>query len=251
MNIVGWSPIRRGGGVTTNIIAVSTYLNSQMGMRVGLRSNSFSSDMLENYYSVSSRIGCISEEQNFFSSLGNPDYLKYVFRYRDVFERTLFKGRLGIEKEPGLTLYRPPEPGESQFPGNDKDEFFFLDLSGENNASAFKALDDADLRMIFLPGDYYEAVGCLMPYHRYLGPSFYVINKGKRGAGFPMEEFKNTFDIPSERISMIPYCSSLMSACLRGDVDLVVKREAENPNQIDYIKKIRSISKKLIRIKKS
>ncbi len=250
MNICGWSPIRYGGGVTTNIIAVSTYLNSKMGMSIGMRSNSLGSDMLENYYSVSSRIGCVSEEAGFFTSPGSPDYLKYLLRYRDVFESTLYRGRLGVEREPGVTLYRPPEPGEKPFLERSHEDFFFLDVSGENNKAAFEAIEMADFCMVFLPGDFQEAVSCLDAYYRYLGPSFFVINKGKRGSGFPLDEFKKTFDIPSERISMIPYCSSLMSACLRGDVDLMIKREAENPNQNEYIKKIHSISNKLVRINK-
>lgn len=248
MKVACWSPVRGGGGVTSNIVVIASYLSTFCGIRVGIRSNHFSANMLERYISDTSEVGIVAENMGVFSCPGSPDYLKYLFKYKDVFERRLFKGKRGITKGKRLTLYRPPEPGENPFCGNKGEDVFFLDLSGENNFSAYKALEEADLRMIFLPGDFEAAVSCLKNYSKFLTNSFIVINKGTNSNGFPLLDFRRIYGVAPDNIAVIPFCSSLMSACQRGDVDLMIRRMAENPLHAEYMKKIRILTQKLLNI---
>ncbi|MCQ2537674.1 MAG: hypothetical protein MJ124_04685 [Lachnospiraceae bacterium] len=249
MNIACWGPVRRGGGVTSNIIAISEICSSSFGLKVGLRSNHICSNMVESYISTTREFGRVGEGTEVFSSPGNPDYLKYMLKYSEIFERKLFRGKQSVSRRQSFTLYRPPEPGESPFIRDNKEDIFFLDTSGGNNISVFEALEEADLRLIFLPGEIEAAIGCVNTYSNILERSMILINKGANCPSFPLSRFQSMFAIPNGQIAVIPRCDALMGACYRGEVDLMTRRIAESSEHADYLRKIRSISKKLIALR--
>lgn len=246
MEFIFWSAIRYGGGVTTNLLAIAIVCSSYYGVKVGLRSNHFSNRMIERYYSVTSEIGRIADKGEFFSGQNSPDYLRYLYRYRERFDKKIFRGQQNTYKNAGLTLYSPPELNENPFPANTEDELFFLDASGENSLSTYKALESADIMVIFLPCDLEAALNCVEKYPSYIDKAYFIVNKGSRKTGFPMAEFLRKTGILPEKIMVIPYCEALMSACARGDVDIMIKRLAEDPEQAEYVRRIKYIARKFI-----
>ncbi len=245
MKITAWSPGRKSGGVTANIVALSTFLSSRYDVSIGLRSNHFCERMMEDYFSVTSTIKPIAGGNSFFSGWGSPDYIKYLLDYKDKYERRSYRGHMAVGCRGKISLYAPQEPYEDKpFPNTD-DELFIVDASGENSYAAFEAMDHADLRMIFLPGDIGEAIHQFRPYKAYAGRALFLFNRRNTREKPTVSDFCQEFKIKRSRVFSLPYCADLERACLRGEVDLMALYHLW-PTDSEYFQKADLIAKKLI-----
>ncbi len=249
LNIALWSPGRICGGVSSNLAVLATYLSSFCNIGVGLRSNHFSDRMIENYLSETSRKCHFPSHGNFYSVQGSPDYLRFLYLYYEIFGNSLSQDQRP-QQLGRIRLYPPPDSGdETPFLTDNDNDLFMVDASGENSQATFKALDSADLRIIFLPGDPSEAGNQFSSYTDYRDGSLFVFNRCNEDAYREIDRFISGFRINRSNVGVLPVCEMLEHHAILGDVDnMVLFLSRDRPTE--YISRIADLSRRIIELKK-
>ncbi len=255
INIVGWSPFRKAGGVTGHVLAMSEMAAAYFGKRVDVRADHFGPRPIENYIWNFRRTLPISEREDFYSGPDYPDYLKCILQYETTCLRRLKQDHIpqrfavnvheAYAFSANMKLLKPVTYAwESVFDGG-SGEVCFVDSSGKNSPYSFKTLHEADLILVFLPGNSVEIRKFFHLYSYHINKSFFIINNFSECDGFIfdiMEEFK----VPEERVAGIPYSPELARACLEHTVDDLICREIGQRTHTEYFRSIKEITKRVL-----
>ncbi len=255
INIVGWSPYRKAGGVTGHVLAMSEMAAAYFGKSVDVRADHFGPRPIENYIWNFRRTLPISEHEDFYSGPDYPDYMKCILHYEATFLRRLksdrvqqrltVKGHEAYAFSSNMKLLKPVTYAwESVFDGG-TGEVCFVDSSGKNSPYSFKGLQEADLIMVFLPENPVEIRKFFHLYSYFINKSFFIINKFSQNECFVLDIMKR-LGVPMERVGRIPYSPELARACLEHTVDNLIYREIGRKEHTEYFRRIKDITKRVL-----
>lgn len=246
LNIVGWSPYRHSGGVTGHLLSMSYIAANLMKMNVGIRADHFAARPIEGYIGKLRGVMPVSREIDFYSNVLYPGYIKWYLIYETRLNNMLSKVRNGFKVEKNLSVLLPIiDKNESLF-GNNTGDACFVDSSGAGHMYFEKTVCDADMVLIFLPGNTYGIRNFFKHYNVDLRKSFFIINchsEAEEGAMHILSEF----GIAENRKMLIPYCREYKYASNAGAIDEYVRREMEHEKTGTYVDVIKCITSAVIK----
>ncbi len=245
INIAGWSPYHIAGGVTGHVLAMSEMAAVYYGLNVDVRADHFGTRPLESYIYDLRRVQPISERTDFYSSPDYPDYSRCVLQYEKRFysgtrsraESYLLNDRLRLLRPVGFR-------DESVFKGGCGD-VCFVDSSGKNSPYSFRVLNEADMVMVFLPGNPVEIRRFFFLYYQFISKSFFIINRIPHNEDYLLN-IPGEFKVPKTHVSSIPYCPEFARACASQTVDKLIIGQIGRSSYTQYFLHIKNLTKQVL-----
>ncbi len=246
LNIVGWSPYRHSGGVTGHLLSMSYIAANFMKMNVGIRADHFAARPIEGYIGRLRGVMPVSRETDFYSNVLYPGYIKWYLIYETRLNNILSKAQNGFKVEKNLSVLLPIlDKNESLF-GSNLGDACIVDSSGGGQVYSEKTVSDADIFLIFLPGNAYGIRNFFKHYNVDTRKSFFIINCHSEAEEGAMH-ILNEFGIKENRKMLIPYCKEYKFACNSGAVDEYVHRELQNKKTGKYVDALKCITSAVIK----
>ncbi len=247
LNIVGWSPYRRVGGVTGHILAMSEIAAEYFGLNVDVRADHFGARSMESYIGHFRRVKPLSYREDFYCGPDYPDYggrmLQYETRYcsRGKWNTNAYAYALADN----LNILRPVgNAADSAFEGGSGD-VCFVDSSGRNSPYSFKVLNEADIVTVFLPGCSGEIRKFFNYYSYFIHKSFFVINRFSQYDDY-LFDVLNDYKVPKKNIAAIPYSPELDRACRDKSMEFLIWEEMHKRKHTEYFKSMKNLTKQVL-----
>ena len=245
INIAGWSPYRRSGGVTGHILAMSEMAAEYFGLKVDLRSDHFGARPMESYIWHFRGAKPLSNSEDFYSGPDYPDYFGHVLRYENCYWRKVRSRTQAYALAANLNLIPPVKIAEESAFGGGSGDVCFVDSSGKNSPYSFRVLNEADIVLVFLPDSAVEIRKFFYLYSYYIHKSFFVINRFSKYDNHLLELLEE-YDVPKNRVAAIPYSPELERACRDQTVDDLIPREIGRRKHTEYFNRIKNITKQVL-----
>jgi hypothetical protein len=245
INIAGWSPYRRSGGVTGHILAMSEMAAEYFGLKVDVRADHFGARPMESYMWRFRGVRPLSDSEDFYSGPDYPDYCGQVAKYESSYWKKVKCRTEAYALATNLNLLKPVTVSEeSAFEGG-AGEVCFVDSSGKNSPYSFKVLNEADIILVFLPVSSIQIRKFFYLYSYYISKSFFVINRFSQYDNFLLELLKE-YKVPKKRVAVIPYSPQLDRACRDKTMDSLIADEMGSGKRTEYFNRIKHITKQVL-----
>lgn len=244
MKVAFWSSAGITDRVPGYIAAIGTMLTTECNCKVVLGSNYISNCMLQDcFFSKMKEEGVAHSPYLYVHD--SPEYHAALWSMKRNRQGNL----LEVPME-GIKIIYPPDVAEKKMFYYDvpKSAFYLLHLVGENNASFYNALDEADIVVAFLSQNAAEIQKFFTRFSSLIPKTLFVIEVRQRKNRKFRRDFLTKFGVDIRNIGIIPYNSEYIEACTEGKLEYFIKNAANastQTSQYNFVSKLRSITKLL------
>lgn len=224
MKVAFWSGVRKAGGVTCNLAAISIAMALLYDCNIILGSDHISSDSLET---------CMLQQKKdrtkpYYYCYGETEYFGRLWESR----KDLNGDIIGIPMQ-GITLIRQPDATDKNmfYYKALKKDIYMMDVSGKSNIASRCALEEADLVVVCLPQDTQEIHKFFDRYSSLRSKSLFLLSSFKRnGEVFP-KYLINIYGIEKRNILQLPYCTAYAQAYEESNLEVFLKENLKCPTK--------------------
>lgn len=218
MKIAFWNGVNYTTGQPDYVAAVGVALTLVHGYNVVMSSNHISNHMLQDCFSVQiPKAGSAREPCRLYYSA--PEYHRRLLELKRC-------RRGAIQEVPmeGIMIVYPPDADEEVFYFEiSANTFYLVDIVGENYAVSQRALENAELIILFLPPDEEEIRLFFRCFSMLISHSIIVIDGFMKMSPSFLNFLELKYGIKKDNIIIIPENSEFVEACENGKLDYFMK----------------------------
>ena len=210
MKIAFWNGTGMCGNVTGYLTAISVYCALNLKKTVYVSRNHLNGRRLEDYFFNNPSGG---GKENFMDcySYGEPEY------FRKLWEENAQKQK-EIRTREGICLIHPPDISDDCMFYREVSEeaLYFMDIPYGMNIASAKALEEADIVVVFLPQDKSEIHIFFDKYSSIIPKALFLIADYRKNGLCSPEHLQRNYGIEKERTGTIPYNGTFEALCELG-----------------------------------
>lgn len=241
MKVAFWSGVSMSDGAPNYVAAIGTMLALICKCEVVLGSSYISNRMLQDCFSSK-----IKEE-----GVAHAPY-KYLWDSPEYHAAlwNMKKNRPGDVLEvpmEGITIIYPPDMDQKAmfYYEVPKTTFYLLDTAGENSAAFQRALDEAEIVVVFLSQDATEIQNFLKRFSSLIPKTLVILEVVQRDNRTSLRKFSSDYGIDIRNIGIIPYDKDYVEACDEGRLEAFLQqglRQSTKGPQYNFMSKLKNIT---------
>ncbi len=228
MQIAFWGNSRGKAGITSNIAAISTFMALEMQIRIILFENHFNLNNLENGFLENSYDDFVMESPFYYHHLGIDQVMKQLDSHIGIQE--VIKDA-ALEPITEKLFYIPQSnTGNKEVFEYELNQILeillkelekfaqivFVDTAVSDNLTTKTILDKADFIVMNLCQDPFLLMDCFRRFHSIRKKCIYLLGNYDRYSRYTIKYVIRKFEIPKERIAVIPYNTGFKDALSLG-----------------------------------
>ena len=224
MKIAFWSSVRKAGGVTCNLAAISIAMTQLYDCNVIVCSDHISSDSLEKCLLQQGK----KRSEEYYYCYGDSEYFGRLWENRKQNKGDV----LGYPMEK-MTLIRQPDASDKKmfYYKVRKKDIYMMDVSSKSNIASRCALEEADLVVVCLPQERFEIQKFFERYSSLKSKSVFLLGGFKKNGDVFPKYLRNIYGIDIENIVKIPYSASYAQAYEEGTLKYFLKENLKCPTK--------------------
>lgn len=227
MKVAFWNGVSTNIDITNHVAAIGTILSLVYNCEVVLGGNYISNRMLQDCFSSRMKEEGVAHAPYRFL-YGTSEYYEILWKMKKNRRNNI----LEIPME-GMTIIFPPDVTEEElfYYRVPPQVIYILDMAEENSAAFQKALDDADIVVIFLPQDAAKIQKFFYRFSSLIPKALFVFEGHHKFNGRFQQISAEKYGISNRIIGSIPNNTQYIEACEDGKLISYLK------NQLGEVKK--------------